>query len=120
MVVFFVSSRCRHTRCALVTGVQTCALPILGVDFQVTPTTLVYANVSRGYKAGSFPAINVIASAQLAGVTQESVLVYEAGFKAGLFDRRVQLNAAAFYKSEDSWLGTECVSTCSSRGSPYY
>src|SRR3546814_7088983 len=26
----FFSSRRRHTRCALVTGVQTCALPILG------------------------------------------------------------------------------------------
>src|SRR3546814_1575311 len=26
--VFFFSSRRRHTRCALVTGVQTCALPI--------------------------------------------------------------------------------------------
>src|SRR3546814_2019499 len=25
---FFISSRSRHTRCALVTGVQTCALPI--------------------------------------------------------------------------------------------
>src|SRR3546814_8712743 len=28
MCVFFVASRRRHTRCALVTGVQTCALPI--------------------------------------------------------------------------------------------
>src|SRR3546814_7933998 len=28
MVLFFFSSRRRHTRCALVTGVQTCALPI--------------------------------------------------------------------------------------------
>src|SRR3546814_7069139 len=28
-MVFFFSSRRRHTRCALVTGVQTCALPIL-------------------------------------------------------------------------------------------
>src|SRR3546814_9585569 len=27
-LVFFFSSRRRHTRCALVTGVQTCALPI--------------------------------------------------------------------------------------------
>src|SRR3546814_2600372 len=26
--IFFCSSRRRHTRCALVTGVQTCALPI--------------------------------------------------------------------------------------------
>src|SRR3546814_8589414 len=41
-VIFFFSSRRRHTRCALVTGVQTCALPIsdgtlpdytLGSDF---------------------------------------------------------------------------------------
>src|SRR3546814_16170569 len=28
MLLFFFSSRRRHTRCALVTGVQTCALPI--------------------------------------------------------------------------------------------
>src|SRR3546814_11205892 len=30
MCFFFFSSRRRHTRCALVTGVQTCALPICG------------------------------------------------------------------------------------------
>src|SRR3546814_15054318 len=29
ILLFFFSSRRRHTRCALVTGVQTCALPIL-------------------------------------------------------------------------------------------
>src|SRR3546814_8120431 len=32
MDLFFFSSRRRHTRCALVTGVQTCALPILFVE----------------------------------------------------------------------------------------
>src|SRR3546814_10553619 len=31
LILFFFSSRRRHTRCALVTGVQTCALPISGV-----------------------------------------------------------------------------------------
>src|SRR3546814_6887595 len=34
-VVFF-SSRRRHTRCALVTGVQTCALPILKNPMSIT------------------------------------------------------------------------------------
>src|SRR3546814_9631054 len=36
--MFFFSSRRRHTRCALVTGVQTCALPISHrkVEFVVT------------------------------------------------------------------------------------
>src|SRR3546814_9195823 len=29
MLLYVLSSRRRHTRCALVTGVQTCALPIL-------------------------------------------------------------------------------------------
>src|SRR3546814_10045777 len=32
---FFFSSRRRHTRCALVTGVQTCALPICADAFDV-------------------------------------------------------------------------------------
>src|SRR3546814_5300502 len=32
MLYFFFSSRRRHTRCALVTGVQTCALPIFGAE----------------------------------------------------------------------------------------
>src|SRR3546814_3037696 len=32
---FFFSSRRRHTRCALVTGVQTCALPILHAAAQL-------------------------------------------------------------------------------------
>src|SRR3546814_6260805 len=41
--VFFFSSRRRHTRCALVTGVQTCALPISGdtLDIDSLPINLV-------------------------------------------------------------------------------
>src|SRR3546814_5610250 len=35
-VLFFFSSRRRHTRCALVTGVQTCALPISASFDRVT------------------------------------------------------------------------------------
>src|SRR3546814_8440010 len=41
IVVFFFSSRRRHTRCALVTGVQTCALPIyLGELFTAGSTRI--------------------------------------------------------------------------------
>src|SRR3546814_14149463 len=38
-VVFFFSSRRRHTRCALVTGVQTCALPILSLQVSGAATS---------------------------------------------------------------------------------
>src|SRR3546814_6598031 len=43
-VIFFFSSRRRHTRCALVTGVQTCALPI----FYTVRTTA--STQTRAYK----------------------------------------------------------------------
>src|SRR3546814_435105 len=37
MVFFFCSGRRRHTRCALVTGVQTCALPISSLPSFIDP-----------------------------------------------------------------------------------
>src|SRR3546814_1981437 len=38
--LFFLSSRRRHTRCALVTGVQTCALPICGASLHDQETIM--------------------------------------------------------------------------------
>src|SRR3546814_7556411 len=47
---FFFSSRRRHTRCALVTGVQTCALPIsqLARCCRPAPPDLIGGFVTRG------------------------------------------------------------------------
>src|SRR3546814_9195402 len=50
MCCFFFSSRRRHTRCALVTGVQTCALPIF-VICQAGQPRLVRTLSSGGHKA---------------------------------------------------------------------
>src|SRR3546814_16311969 len=41
ILVFFFSSRRRHTRCALVTGVQTCVLPISGLSMQTIDRRLI-------------------------------------------------------------------------------
>src|SRR3546814_3523628 len=43
LLFFFFSSRRRHTRCALVTGVQTCALPI----YVGAALLLIYAATDR-------------------------------------------------------------------------
>src|SRR3546814_640850 len=45
-IVFFFSSRRRHTRCALVTGVQTCALPIYHAGELAALTLIVRPHVA--------------------------------------------------------------------------
>src|SRR3546814_7664815 len=45
VTLFFFSSRRRHTRCALVTGVQTCALPIFDGRYVELPVVGDYPDV---------------------------------------------------------------------------
>jgi len=68
-----------------------------GVDYKINPQTLVYLNVSRGHKAGSFPILAAATTSQYTPVTQERVTADEGGIKASLFDRKVQFNSAVFY-----------------------
>src|SRR3546814_1317624 len=51
-MLFFFSSRRRHTRCALVTGVQTCALPISIVPEITIDQCRDYADKRRAGKIG--------------------------------------------------------------------
>lgn len=69
----------------------------IGANYKFDGGTLLYATVSQGYKAGIFSAIGASRVNQYSPATQEKVIAYEAGFKAPLGDRRVQLNGAAFY-----------------------
>jgi iron complex outermembrane receptor protein len=69
----------------------------IGLNWTSHPGMLMYANVSEGYKAGAAPVVGASTVTQFTPVPQESVLAYEAGIKVSLFDRRAQLNAAAFY-----------------------
>jgi iron complex outermembrane recepter protein len=68
-----------------------------GANWTLRPGLLVYANVSKGYKAGAVPVLAAATVSQFNAVPQESLLAYEAGAKAALLDGRVQFNAAAFY-----------------------
>ena len=68
-----------------------------GLDYKLSSDKLLYANISRGYKAGSFPTLASATYVAYQPVTQESVLSYEAGFKISLANHKIQLNGAAFY-----------------------
>lgn len=69
----------------------------VGLDYKPVDDVLLYANVAKGYKAGSYPTLSASLFSQYLPVVQESVQSYEAGFKATLLDRTLQLNGAAFY-----------------------
>lgn len=68
----------------------------VGANWTAIPGTLVYANVSKGYKSGSFPLAAAASTAQYVPVPQEELLAYEAGIKSKI-GRTLQLNASAFY-----------------------
>jgi len=68
-----------------------------GLDWKPNEDTLLYANVTRGYKAGSFPTVPGLFPNQFNPVTQESVTAYEAGFKLITLNRMIELTGAGFY-----------------------
>src|SRR3546814_2306202 len=93
LLLFFFSSRRRHTRCALVTGVQTCALPIfLVVGDRGTGRGGHDRGLAGGLLGGGHGALPLGCAA--------------AGGNCAV-------------RSEERRVGKECVSTCRSRWSPY-
>src|SRR3546814_6790772 len=85
---FFFSSRRRHTRCALVTGFQTCALPISsplfglgGRGFEPTLEALqkqgvVSADVARSYGETHNDMLNVLAQYGTVGLVFGLLVIY--------------------------------------------
>jgi outer membrane receptor protein involved in Fe transport len=68
-----------------------------GISYRPTPGSNYYFNVTRGYKAGSFPTVPGFFPAQFAPVKQESVLAYEMGFKQSFLQGKLRVSGAAFY-----------------------
>src|SRR3546814_6149046 len=93
---FFFSSRRRHTRCALVTGVQTCALPIF---------------LANGIQATELcPELPIEA--------KKGHLLITDRYPATVCHTLVELGYVT--RSEERRVGKECVSTCRSRWWPIH
>ena len=69
----------------------------VGLDWKPRDRALVYANITQGFKSGSFPTGGAALWSQLLPVTQESLRSYEVGFKLTSEDRKTQVNGATFY-----------------------
>src|SRR3546814_5925424 len=92
ILCFFFSSRRRHTRCALVTGVQTCALPI--------------SRVAQRMCALGFNDVRPL----LGGIDAWRAAGWELLPITGVMDEGVS-------RSEERRVGKECVSRCRFRWS---
>src|SRR3546814_3977812 len=74
IVFFFFSSRRRHTRCALVTGVQTCALPIFdGLDPKELRGTVDGLKKQVGSGVAMLVAVNDGRASVAVGVTDDKI-----------------------------------------------
>lgn len=68
-----------------------------GANWQVADNTLLYANISQGYKAGAYSGLSASSDFQYNPAVQEKLLAYEAGFKSEFFNNTLVLNGAGFY-----------------------
>src|SRR3546814_17542161 len=103
---FFFSSRRRHTRCALVTGVQTCALPIYALA--ILAALLAFAVLLRVLSV-------VLALLQYWGFRLEEHcrrLPVERGLLTRLRTSAPRRRIQSWTRSAERRVGHECVSTC--------
>src|SRR3546814_3808738 len=109
---FFFLSRRRHTRCALVTGVQTCALPISWwpMDSRDATAIGVDADSDRAWVHASIARLRREAARSADTHLLHVALPAFPGIDFYFKDER----------SEERRVGKECVSTCRSRWSPYH
>src|SRR3546814_4635514 len=113
MTFIFFSSRRRHTRCALVTGVQTCALPI-SIDFAGMIRQAADLIESRAYKSR----YKLILVDEFQDISPGRSRLVRSLLKAQ--PAAVLFAVGDDWRSEERRVGKECVSTCRSRGSQYH
>src|SRR3546814_17212319 len=117
MLIFFFSSRSRHTRCALLTGVQTCALPICDIYHLGSRGALYLLALVQAHQARQRVAPTQAATASLLSLL-DALGVVRAG------PHSTPVSNLTFpdklpWRSEERRVGKECVSTCRSRWSAY-
>ena len=89
----------------------------VGLDFRATDNLFFYGQVATGFRSpGVTPRIFTIG--QLQPLPGEEVVNYELGAKLDLFDRKLRLNAAAFYMDYDPRLLQVTATQCNNADNP--
>src|SRR3546814_7462752 len=110
-VCFFFSSRRRHTRCALVTGVQTCALPICRKQSVADSSFDAWTRYYKQDENSPNALVSYYTKGALVALGLDLTIRRDSGGAHSLDD--------VMRRQEERRVGKECVSTCRSRGSTY-
>ena len=79
----------------------------LGIDYELSKGTMVYATAATGYKAGGFNASNAAASFPVTYYNPEKLASIEGGLKTKILGNAGQLNVGVFhYSYKDLQVGT--------------
>src|SRR3546814_14433910 len=120
MDAFFFSSSRRHTSVALVTGDQTCALPILVFVRGATEGINLVAQCWAGTQLRAGDRILLSTLEHHSNIVPWQLVAERVGAAIDVVpltaDGRIDLDA----RSEERRVGKEGVSTCGSRWSPYH
>src|SRR3546814_9597041 len=100
--LFFFSSRSWHTGCALVPGVQTCALPICAMRL-----------LDRLQRLAERPDLVDLDEQRIGEATADAVAQ-----PRRIGDEKIVAHKLHLARSEERSVGKERVRTCRSRGSP--
>jgi iron complex outermembrane receptor protein len=86
--------------------------PKIGLEYNVTPSTMTYATVSKGYLSGGF---NPYADdPQYLSYDEEKLWSYEIGVKNTFFDDKLRLNAAVYFMDIDDVQVQQSIDTARS------
>jgi len=70
--------------------------PRIGFDYRWNPNVMAYVSAAEGFKGGGFNGRSGSID-EFNEFTTEKVWTYELGLRSDWFDRRLRLNATAFY-----------------------
>src|SRR3546814_15151013 len=118
------SSRRRHTRCALVTGVQTCALPISRIGGELAGRDHLDPVLGPEGEPPRLPLPHHHVDQRIIVLQRRIEMPRRRALRSRQFTPHAHAREAvldgALDRSEERRVGKECVSTCRSRWSPYH
>ncbi len=77
--------------------------PRFALQYQVDPQVMVFASATRGFQGGGWNGLTGANAEDFNNFSPETVWSYETGFRSQTPDRKLRVNATAFYENVDNY-----------------